>query len=831
MNPSNETPAAHDGGCQHATARPKPDGAKAAGHACCGHGKAAEAKPVRDGCQHAARDEPAAPKSSCCGGAGKAEPVAQPLPSASASGHVHHHGHGHANDHAHHVAQAAETAAAGSCCHGHTSKVPTGPVPEGTLWTCPMHPEVITPGPANCPKCGMALEPMLPSADDSHARAEISAVSRRFWISAAFAVPVMLVAMIPHFSGIHPPAWGKWLELLLSSVVVLWGGAPLFVRFVDSLRARSPNMYTLIGLGVGVAWLYSLVATLFPQAFPAEFRDAHGQVGLYFEAAAMIVALVLLGEWLELRARHRTGAALRALLDLAPQTARRITTDGSEHDVALDAVVAGDRLRILPGARVPVDGVVTDGSSSIDESMLTGEAMPVLRAPGDPLRAGTLNTTGSLVMRAEKVGADTQLARIVQLVAEAQRSRAPLQRVADKVAAWFVPSVVAISILTFVLWAVFGPEPRFGLALVNAVAVLIIACPCALGLATPISIMVASGRGAQIGVLFRSAEAIETLRKVDTLVIDKTGTLTEGKPTLTEIIALDGHAEAEVLALAAALEGGSEHPLATAIVAGARTRGIRPASITDFRSHTGIGIEGRLDGQHLLLGNRALMQRFAIATDALDARIAHLQEQGRTAVMLARDGGLIGALAVADRIKDSTTAALELLRDEHIDIVMLTGDNRATANVVARALGIRHVQAEVTPEDKARIVNEFRAKGRIVAMAGDGVNDAPALAAAHVGIAMGHGTDVAMESAQITLIDGDLRAIARARALSHATVRNIQQNLIFAFGYNSLGIPIAAGVLYPAFGWLLSPVLAALAMSLSSVSVISNALRLRSARL
>lgn len=776
----------------------------------------------------------------CCHGAAKPEPIAaaatscchaKPDGTKSAAGHDSDHGSG-ATGHAQPApADSAKSEPAAACCHSHTAKPIVGAVPPGTQWTCPMHPEIITDGPGSCPKCGMALEPMLPSADDSHARAEIAAVRQRFWISAVLALPVMLIAMVPHFSKLQAPSWGKWMELILASIVVLWAGAPLFVRFANSLRTRSLNMYTLIGLGVGVAWGYSVVACLAPQWFPPAFHDAHGQVGLYFEAAAMIVALVLLGEWLELRARHRTGSALRALLDLAPSIARRIEADGHERDVALDQVTPGDHLRILPGAKVPVDGVILDGSSSLDESMLTGESMPVLRGLGDTLRAGTLNTTGSVVMQADRVGADTQLAQIVQLVAEAQRSRAPLQRVADQVAAWFVPTVVLIALVTFVVWAVFGPQPRLGLALVNAVAVLIIACPCALGLATPISIMVASGRGAQMGVLFRSAEAIEILRKVDTLVIDKTGTLTEGKPALTDVVASENGKENEVLALAAALESGSEHPLAAAVVNAARDRGLAIAAVADFQSHTGIGIEGTVAGQRLLLGNRTLMQKFEIDTHAIDARLGELQKQGKTAVMLARDGHLLGALAVSDPIKSGTRDALEALRDDHVDIVMLTGDNAATAHVVAKALGITRVKAEVTPQDKARIVNDLRAQGRIVAMAGDGVNDAPALAAAHVGIAMGHGTDVAMQSAQVTLIDGDLRAIARARALSHATVRNIQQNLIFAFGYNSLGIPIAAGVLYPLFGWLLSPVIAALAMSLSSVSVISNALRLRHVKL
>ena len=777
---------------------------------------------------------------SCCSRNAATQPEQTMVEPASGSGHTaayannstHHHpahtDHAAQGDCGHAPPEAVEQPA--SCCHGHSARPQHGPVPEGTIFTCPMHPEVVNIGPGNCPKCGMALEPMAPSADDSHARAEMVAVHRRFWIAAAFALPVMLIAMIPHFFGLHPPAWGKWVELVLSSVVVLWAGAPLFVRFVDSLKARSPNMYTLIGLGVGVAWLYSVIATLVPSWFPAEFHDSHGQVGLYFEAAAVIVALVLLGEWLELRARHRTGSALRALLDLAPKTARRINADGSEHDVPLESVVAGDRLRVLPGAKVPVDGKVLDGSSSFDESMLTGESMPVLRQAGEDLRAGTLNTTGTVVMRAERIGSETQLAQIVALVAEAQRSRAPLQRVADKVAAWFVPAVVVIAILTFIVWAWIGPEPRLGLALVNAVAVLIIACPCALGLATPISIMVATGRGAQNGVLFRSAEAIETLRRVDTLVIDKTGTLTEGKPALTDVVALDGD-EAGLLALAAALERGSEHPLAAAIVAGANARELKLGTVADFQSHTGIGIEGRVDARHVLLGNHALMRQFKIDTTAIDTRLASLQAEGKTAVILAADGVVLGTLAVADPIKAGTAEALDALREDHVAIVMLTGDNAATAQVVAKQLGITHVRAEVTPQDKARIVNELRAQGHVVAMAGDGINDAPALAAAHVGIAMGHGTDVAMESAQVTLIDGDLRAIARARALSHATVRNIQQNLLFAFGYNSLGIPIAAGALYPLFGWLLSPVIAALAMSLSSVSVITNALRLRRVKL
>ena len=705
------------------------------------------------------------------------------------------------------------------------------PAPEGTIYTCPMHPEIRQPGPGSCPICGMALEPELPSADDSAALEEIASVSRRFWISALLTLPVVVLAMAPHLGLWQAPAWSPWAELVLSSVVVLWGGAAFFRRFWQSLRNRSPNMYTLIGLGVGVAYAYSVVALLAPGIFPDAFRGPDGRIGLYFEPAAVIVALVLLGEWLELRARHRTSDAVRALLGLAPNTARRIDDDGEEHDVPLDRVEKGDRLRVRPGEKVPVDGVVVDGRSNVDESMLTGEPVPVEKAVDDPLTAGTLNQTGSLVMRAEKVGAETLLAQIVQLVANAQRTRAPLQRLADRVANWFVPTVVVVAVLTFAAWAWLGPDPRLAFALINAVAVLIIACPCALGLATPISVMVATGRGAQMGVLFRDAEAIETLEKIDVLVVDKTGTLTLGKPALTDVVAF-AHDEDEIVSLAAALERGSEHPLAAAILAAAKERELSPPAASDFESHTGQGVSARVDGAAAALGNRALMDARNVEVSGDASRQADaLRRDGKTVMFLAADGELRGLLAVADPIKDTTPAALQALRDEGLEVVMVTGDNPVTAHAVARQLHIERVEADVQPAGKARIVEQFKAEGRRVAMAGDGINDAPALAAADVGIAMGHGTDIAMESAKLTLVKGDLMKIVQARALSRATVANIRQNLFFAFVYNTLGIPLAAGVLYPWTGWLLSPAIAALAMSLSSVSVISNALRLRVARL
>jgi len=709
------------------------------------------------------------------------------------------------------------------------------PAVPGAIYTCPMHPEVQQVGPGDCPKCGMALEPMMPSLDEDDG-GELATMTRRFWLLVALTAPVFALAMGPHLFGWHLPApWdgvAVWVEAVLASVVVLWGGAPFFVRGWRSLRPWSPNMYTLIALGTGVAWLYSAVAFLLPGIFPAGFRDVHGRVGVYFESAAVIVTLVTLGDFLELRARRRTGAALKALLGLAPKTAWRIAVDGGESEVPLDQVHAGDVLRVRPGEKVPVDGVVLEGQSHVDESMLTGEPMPVAKAAGDSLTGGTVNQDGGLTMRAQKVGGETMLAQIVALVAQAQRSKAPLQRVADKVAAWFVPAVVAVAVIAFAAWAWLGPEPRLTHALIAAVSVLIIACPCALGLATPISIMVASGRGAQHGVLFKDAGAIESLRSIDTLVVDKTGTLTMGKPTLTELVSLGGQPRERLLALAAALERPSEHPLARAIVNAAEAEGVAPLVVKDFRSLTGRGVSATVDGLQVALGNAKLMAELHVAiSDDANARAEQLRGQGATVMFLAVDGTLAALLAVADRIKPDTPQAIADLHAAGLRIVMLTGDNATTARSVARELGIDEVHADVSPADKAAVVNALRAEGHRVAMAGDGINDAPALAASDVGIAMGSGTDVAMESAQVTLVKGELGAIVRARKLSQATVRNIHQNLFFAFVYNAVGVPLAAGVLYPWFGIMLSPMIAALAMSLSSVSVVSNALRLRKAAL
>lgn len=712
---------------------------------------------------------------------------------------------------------------------------PAPAVPAGVIYTCPMHREVQQVGPGSCPKCGMALEPMMPSLDEDDG-GELGAMTRRFRWLLALTLPVFALAMGPHLSGWHLSApWdgvAVWVEAVLASVVVLWGGAPFFARGWRSLKPWSPNMYTLIALGTGVAWLYSAVAFLLPGIFPAGFRDAHGRVAVYFESAAVIVTLVTLGDFLELRARRRTGAALKALLGLAPKTARRIAADGSEADVPLEQVQAGDVLRVRPGEKVPVDGVVVEGESHVDESMLTGEPMPVVKAKEDALTGGTVNQDGALTMRAQKVGGETMLAQIVALVAAAQRSRAPLQRVADKVAAWFVPAVVVAAVLAFAIWAMVGPAPRLTHALIAAVSVLIIACPCALGLATPISIMVASGRGAQHGVLFKDAGAIETLRGIDTLVVDKTGTLTEGKPALTELVVLGNQPREHLLALAAALERPSEHPLARAIVIAADAEGVPKLGATEFRSLTGRGVSATVDGSTVALGNAGLMaESHAAIGDDANARAEQLRQHGATVMFLAVDGSLAALLAVADRIKPDTPAAIQALHAAGLRIVMLTGDNATTAQSVARTLGIDEVHADVSPADKAAVVNALRAEGRRVAMAGDGINDAPALAAADIGIAMGSGTDVAMESAQITLVKGELGAIVRARRLSQATVRNIHQNLFFAFVYNAVGVPLAAGVLYPWFGITLSPMIAALAMSLSSVSVVSNALRLRGAGL
>jgi Cu+-exporting ATPase len=711
---------------------------------------------------------------------------------------------------------------------------PVKPVPPGAIYTCPMHPEVRQQGPGDCPKCGMALEPVMPttgSDDDGSLRT----LSRRFWWLVALTAPVFVLAMGPHLSGRHLPApWdvvAGWVEAVLASAVVLWGGGSFFRRGWRSLRPWSPNMYTLIALGTGVAWTYSVVAFLWPDMFPAGFRDMHGRVGVYFESAAVIVALVTLGDFLELRARRRTGAALQALLGLVPKHARRIAADGSEGDVPLEQVREGDVLRVRPGEKVPVDGVVLDGSSHVDEAMLTGEPLPVAKAAGDRLTGATVNQGGALTMRADKVGDDTLLAQIVALVAQAQRSKAPLQRVADRVAAWFVPAVVAVALAAFATWALVGPEPRLAHALIAAVSVLIIACPCALGLATPISILVASGRGARHGVLFRDAAAIEALRDVDTLVVDKTGTLTEGRPALRELLLLGDSSRERLLALAAALEQPSEHPLARAVLLAAQDDGLAVPRVEDFAALTGRGVRGRVDGHDVALGNAALMNEVGVSLeDGANDRADGLRGDGATVMWLAVDGEAAALLAIADRIKPTTPEAIAALHHEGLRIVMLTGDNAVTAQAVARELGIDEVHADVSPVDKAAAIGALKAAGHRVAMAGDGINDAPALAVADVGIAMGGGTDVAMESAQVTLVGGELTAIVRARALSRATVRNIHQNLFFAFVYNSIGVPLSAGVLYPWLGIMLSPMFAALAMSLSSVSVVGNALRLRHAR-
>jgi Cu+-exporting ATPase len=720
--------------------------------------------------------------------------------------------------------------------HDHYGHVPaaTREVPAGAIYTCPMHPEVRQIGPGHCPKCGMALEPELPSAEEDDG-GELQALTRRFWTLVVLTIPVFVLAMGPHLFGWQfPSPWNAvagWIEAVLATIVVLWGGASFFVRGWRSLKPWSPNMYTLIALGTGVAWLYSAVAFLLPGLFPVSFQDVHGRVGAYFESAAVIVTLVTLGDWLELRARRRTGSALRALLDLAPRTARRIAAGGRESDVPLDDVQAGDTLRVRPGEKVPVDGVVIDGTSHVDESMLTGESMPVVKSRDDNVTGGTVNQDGALTMRAEKVGADTMLSRIVALVAQAQRSTAPLQRVADRVAAWFVPAVVAVAVLAFIAWAAVGPEPKAAHALLAAVSVLIIACPCALGLATPISIMVASGRGAHLGVLFRDAAAIETLRDANVLLVDKTGTLTEGKPSLRSMETFGRVGGDETLALAAALERPSEHPLARAIVAAAEARGIAVPDVKDFKALVGRGVSGRVDGRDVMIGNAKLLDEAGVVADALVREKADaLRGDGATVMFMVIDGQVAALLAIADRIKDDTPAALAALREEGMRIVMLTGDNATTGRAIAKKLGIDEVHADVSPARKAEVVEALKLEGRVVAMAGDGINDAPALASADIGIAMGAGADVALESAPVTLMHGDLSGIARARALSRATVRNIHQNLFFAFVYNAIGVPIAAGVLYPAFGIVLSPMIAALAMSLSSVSVVSNALRLRASR-
>ena len=708
------------------------------------------------------------------------------------------------------------------------SGVPAVAAKPSAQYTCPMHPEIVRDAPGSCPICGMALEPMMPSLDEAE-NPELIDFRHRFWWTLPLSVAVLALSMFGHQLTMFPISIRTWIELLLSAPVVLWAGWPFFQRWAQSISNRSPNMWTLIGTGVGAAFGYSLVATLAPGLFPDSFR-AHGRVGVYFEAAAIIVSLTLLGQLLELKARSSTSAAIRALLGLAPKTARRLRDDGSEEDIALSHVHLGDRLRVRPGEKVPVDGEVIEGRSSVDESMLTGEPMPVEKVPGAKLIGATINASGSLVMRADKIGSDTVLAQIVQLVAQAQRSRAPMQRLADKVSFWFVLAVLACAVATFFVWGVFGPEPSWTYAVVNAVAVLIIACPCALGLATPMSIMVATGRAAQAGVLFRDAEAIERLRCIDTLIVDKTGTLTQGKPAFREVVTSAEVSADEVLRLAASLDLGSEHPLAEAIVAEARRRGLLLETATEFESATGIGVRGRVGTQRVALGNTALMQQIGADVAALHDAAERLRRDGASAMFLAVDDRAIGLIAVADPIKDSTPEAITALRAAGIRVVMATGDGKTTAAAVAKQLGIDEFYGEVRPQDKSDLVARLKREGRRVAMAGDGINDAPALAAADVGIAMGTGTDVAMSSAQVTLVKGDLRGILRARQISQVTVANMKQNLAFAFAYNALGVPVAAGVLFPAFGLLLSPMLAALAMSLSSVSVVSNALRLRSAR-
>jgi len=716
----------------------------------------------------------------------------------------------------------------------HRYLTPKAAAPEpsaGTIYTCPMHPQIRQVGPGACPICGMALEPVATSADDAP-NAELADMTRRFWIGLALTVPVFALEMGGHLLGIMLDSKVSGaIQLVLATPVALWAGWPFFVRGWASIVNRRLNMFTLIAMGVGVAWAYSVAAVLAPGAFPPAFRDEAGAVPVYFEAAAVITVLVLLGQVLELRARERTGGAIKALLNLAPKTARRLRADGADEEVALDQVQVGDRLRVRPGEKVPVDGELLEGRVAVDESLVTGESMPVTKEAGAKLVGGSLNKTGSFVMRAERVGADTLLARIVQMVAEAQRSRAPIQRMADQVSAWFVPAVLAAAATAFAAWAALGPEPRFAHALVAAVSVLIIACPCALGLATPMSIMVGVGRGAQAGVLIKNAEALERFETIDTLVVDKTGTLTEGRPALVAIRPAPGFDEAELLRLAASLERGSEHPLADAILRAATDRNLTLSEASDFDSPVGVGVRGTVDGRRIVLGGARMMAQEGADLAPLAAQAEEIQRDGATAVFAAVDGRLAGVLGVADPIKATTADAVRALRAGGVRLVMMTGDNRVTALAVARRLGIDDVEAEVLPEDKARVVARLRGEGRVVAMAGDGVNDAPALAAADVGVAMGAGADVAIESAGVTLLRGDLMGLARARRLSRAVMRNIRQNLVFAFVYNVAGVPIAAGVLYPAFGLLLSPQIAAAAMALSSVSVIANALRLRGVKL
>ena len=776
---------------------------------------------------------PTAP-GSCCGGAAKAESTVEDpvcgmdVDPATTAHHATHAGHDY-----HFCSASCRSKFVGDP----DAYLGNKPRPEpkatpGAMWTCPMHPEIRQEGPGTCPICGMALEPEEPSLDDGP-NPELVDFTRRTWVAGVLTVPLLMVSMVAEMLGVHfvPPAWNPWVQLALAAPIVLWAGWPFFERGWASIRTRHLNMFTLIAIGVGAAFLYSLVATFAPGLFPSTFL-MHGMVPVYYEAAGVVVTLVLLGQVLELRARAATGRAIRALMDLAPKTARRISADGSEEEVSLADVVAGDRLRVRPGEAVPVDGEVVEGRSSVDESMLTGEPAPVPKEPGSKVTGATMNTTGSLVIEAQAIGSDTVLARIVRMVAEAQRSRAPIQAVADRISGWFVPLVVAIAIATFIVWNLVGPEPRFGHALLNAIAVLIIACPCALGLATPMSIMVGTGRGAHAGVLVKNAEALQAMEKVDTLVIDKTGTLTEGRPKLVAIEALGEADENEVLALAAAVERRSEHPLAHAIVVASEDRGLAVPEAEDFSSTTGAGVSARVAGRSVAIGNASMMRAVGAAHEAVQQAADAKSAEGAGVMLVAVDGRLAGMLVVADPIKDSARAAIADLHAEGLRIVMLTGDGRGTAEAVARTIGgIDEVHADLKPEDKARIVGELKAKGAVVAMAGDGINDAPALAAADVGVAMGTGTDVAIESAGITLTKGDLVAMVRARRLSKATMKNIRQNLLFSFLFNGVGVPVAAGVLYPVAGILLSPMLAGAAMALSSFAVVTNALRLNGARL
>ncbi|AMA54921.1 heavy metal translocating P-type ATPase [Bradyrhizobium sp. CCGE-LA001] len=802
-----------------------------------------------------------------CGCSAKTAPLAKPAASsccgghADHSGHAHHHGHDHGDaggkvkdpvcgmtvDPAtskHRFEHHGETFhfcsagcrtkfAADPAKYLAKDKAPEPEMPAGTIYTCPMHPEIRQVGPGSCPICGMALEPEVASLETGP-NPELADMTRRFWIGGALALPAVVLEMGGHLAGPH--SWidqtlSNWIQLVFATPVVLWAGWPFFVRGWQSLVTRNLNMFTLIAMGTGVAYLYSIVGTVAPQIFPANFRGHEGAVAVYFEAAAVITVLVLLGQVLELRARDATSGAIKALLQLAPKTARRVDADGSEHEVEIDSLHAGDSLRVRPGEKVPVDGIILEGRSSLDESLVTGESMPVTKETGAKVIAGTLNQSGSFIMRADKVGRETLLSQIVQMVADAQRSRAPIQRLADQVAGWFVPTVIVVAMAAFAAWTWFGPEPRLAFGLVAAVSVLIIACPCALGLATPMSIMVGVGRGAQAGVLIKNAEALEQMEKIDTLVVDKTGTLTEGKPKVVSIVPAAGFAEDDILRMAASVERASEHPLADAIVRAAKEKQLTPGQVEQFDSPTGKGATGRVDGRTIVLGNARYLTSIGIDTKPLDTEAERLRGDGATVINMAVDGRLAGLFAIADPVKASTPEALKALAAEGIKVIMLTGDNRTTAEAVARRLGIAEVEAEVLPDQKSAVVTRLQKAGRSVAMAGDGVNDAPALAAAEVGIAMGTGTDVAMESAGVTLLKGDLTGIVRARKLSQATMSNIRQNLFFAFIYNAAGIPIAAGILYPAFGLLLSPIIAAAAMALSSVSVVGNALRLRATRL